>query len=336
MDAPRRATLAQVATLAGVSLKTASRALGGERYVSTATHHKVMAAAQSLGYQRNVAATMLASGRVTDSVSLIAGDLTNPFYSAVAHGLEDTIHEHGMHLSVGNSRESIDREWELALSVANAYTKAIIVASAMTEHSRYTELQSRGIPIVFVDRPANGLAADSVVLDNRAGGSMAATHLLAHGHQRIGFIGDFEWLPTHRERVAGMADVLDAADVGPWRELVCSGAHDAASAHARADELMNHPTPPTAIIAGNNRITLGVMQAFAAQGRAKDSVALLGFDDFDWAPVLGISVIAHEPEAMGQQAARLALARMADRSREPENVTIPMTLVARGSGELAP
>ena len=333
---PIRATLAQVAELSGVSLKTASRAWGGEKYVSEGTQSRVLAAARELGYQRNTAAAMLASGKFTDDISFIGGELSNPFYATVAAGLEDAIHGRGMHLAVASSHESSDHEWRVAQSLADMRTKAIVVASAMPEHSRYAELQNRGIPVVFVDRPAVDLAADSVVFDNRSGAQLATTHLLEHGHRRIAFIGDYGWLPTLRDRIAGMGEVLDTHKVADWQRLVRTDIHDVAAAKAVTEELLALAAPPTAIIAGNNRITLGVTQALSATDGGHPTVALVGFDDFDWATVLGITVIAHDPAFMGQEAARLAQARMTDRDRTPETVTLPMSLVARGSGEVTP
>ncbi|MFC4553666.1 LacI family DNA-binding transcriptional regulator [Georgenia faecalis] len=332
----RRATLAQVAELAGVSLKTASRALGGEPYVSDATRAQVLTAARSLDYQRNSAASLLASGRLSDSVSLITGDITNPFYSALAKGLEDAISERHMHLSVANARESAEQEWRLARSLADHQTKAIVVVSAMADHSPYKTLQARGIPVVFVDRPAEQVAADSVVLDNRGGGRTAATHLLGCGHRRIAFVGDYDWLPTHRERIAGMAEILDDAGVSGWRDLVRTGAHDAATARQHVRELLALPDPPTAFVAGNNQIVLGLVEELAAGAPASGRPAVIGFDDFEWARVLGITVVAHDAGEMGAHAARLALDRLRDREREIETVVLPMTLIARGSGELAP
>lgn len=331
-----RATLTEVAKLAGVSLKTASRALGGEPYVSALTMSQVLTAARELDYQRNTAASLLASGRFSDSAGLIAGDLTNPFYSVLSKGLEDTIRGGDMHLSVANSRESAEQEWRLARDLADRQAKAIIVASAMTSHVQYKALQARGIPVVFVDRPAEGIEADSVVFDNREGGRTAATHLLAAGHRRIAFIGDYDWLPTHRERIAGMAEVLDGTEHGPWRDLIRTGAHDAATARTCVAGLFNEPDPPTAFIAGNNRIMLGLVEELSARYPAADMPAFLGFDDFEWARVLGISVVAHDPAEMGQRAATLALDRLLDRERKVENIVLPMELVTRGSGERPP
>src|SRR5699024_12428408 len=101
-------------------------------------------------------------GLLTDSIGLITGDFTNPFYSALAEGLEGEIRDHQMHLSVANARECPEQEWRLARYLADLQPRALVVVSAMVDHSRYAALQPRGIPVRFVDRPAAGIAAGSV------------------------------------------------------------------------------------------------------------------------------------------------------------------------------
>lgn len=327
-EATPRPTLAQVAARAGVSLKTASRALGGESYVSAKTLASVLAAAAELDYQRNAAASLLASGRLAESIGLITGDFTNPFYSALAQAIEDEIRPRGMHLSVANSRESAEQEQRVAHDLADRQTKAVITVSAMTDHSDYAQLQARGIPVVFVDRPAENLDADSVVFDNREGGRLAARHLIDAGHHRIAFIGDYAWLPTYRQRLAGMGDVLDGHS-SDWRALLRTDAHDVPSSRECMRDLLALETPPTAVVAGNNRILLGVMEEIADHPDA--SPAVIGFDEPEWAQVLGISVVTGDVEALGRQAARLAVARLSDRTRAYESVVIPMQLIARRS-----
>jgi LacI family transcriptional regulator len=326
-EQPARPTLAQVAARAGVSLKTASRALGGESYVSAATLALVLDAARELDYQRNSAASLLASGRLADSIGLITGDFTNPFYSALAQAVEDEIRTHGMLLSVTNSRESAEQERRVARDLADRQTKAVIAVSAMTDHDEYAALQARGIPVVFVDRPPESIEADSAVFDNRDGGRLAARHLVDRGHRRIAFIGDYAWLPTYRERLAGMGDVLDPAGAD-WRDLLRTDAHDVPSSRDRVRELLSLEHPPSAIVAGNNRVLLGVMQEIAD---APTRPEVVGFDDPEWAQVLGITVVAGDVEALGRQAARLAVARLRDRTRPVESVVVPMRLVVRGA-----
>ncbi|WP_449407108.1 LacI family DNA-binding transcriptional regulator [Microbacterium maritypicum] len=325
--AAARPTLAQVAARAGVSLKTASRALGGESYVSEKTLASVLEAAAELDYQRNAAASLLASGRLADSIGLITGDVTNPFYSALAQAIEDEIRPRGMHLSVANSRESAEQEQRVARDLADRQTTAVITVSAMTDHSGYAQLQARGIPVVFVDRPAENLAADSAVFDNLEGGRLAARHLIDAGHRRIAFIGDYAWLPTYRQRLAGMGEVLDEVD-SDWRDLLRTDAHDVASSRACMRDLLALDDPPTAVVAGNNRILLGVMEEVAERS---DAPAVIGFDDPEWARVLGVSVVTGDVEALGRAAARLAVSRLSDRTRVVETVTVPMRLIARRS-----
>lgn len=329
-SATTRATLAQVAEHAGVSLKTASRALSGETYVSDKTRERVLQAAGELGYQRNSAASLLASGRLADSVGLITGDFTNPFYSALAQAIEDELRPHGIHLAVANSGESVDREWRIACDLADRQTRALLVVSATPQHAQYATLVARGIPVVFLDRPPVGLAADSVVFDNRQGGRIAAEHLRDAGHERIAFVGDYSWLPTFRGRLEGMSEVLDAAGDAPWRQLQRSDAHDAPSAKRKTEELLALPEPPTAIVAGNNRALLGIMELL--EGMDPDErPAVIGFDDVEWARVLGITIVSGDTEALGRRAAGLAMGRLADRTRPAENVELPMRLIARAS-----
>lgn len=329
-SAQTRATLAQVAERAGVSLKTASRALSGESYVSDKTRERVLQAAGELGYQRNSAASLLASGRLADSVGLITGDFTNPFYSALAQAIEDELRPHGIHLAVANSGESIEREWRIACDLADRQTRALLVVSATPNHAEYASLIARGIPVVFLDRPPIGISADSVVFDNRSGGRIAAEHLRDSGHERIAFIGDYSWLPTFRARLEGMAEILDADEGAPWRALQRSDAHDAASAMQKTADLMALPEPPTAIVAGNNRVLLGVMEHLAGMDSARRP-AVIGFDDVEWARVLGITVVSGDTEALGRRAAGLAIGRLADRTRPAENVELPMRLIARAT-----
>lgn len=340
-DPPRRATLADVAGRAGVSLKTASRALSGEPYVSEATRQLVLGAAAGLGYERNAAASLLASGHRSDTVGFITGDLSNPFYSVLASGIESALSGRGMHLSVASSGESPELEWSLAEGFAAAQSRAIIIASAMRGHARYAALIARGIPVVFVDRPPVGIDADAVVFDDVDGGRIAAQHLYARGHRRIAFVGDFDWLSTSRGRLAGIDEQMRATigaganGVGgePMSGLVRMGVHDAASAGACVIDLLALNDPPTAIVAGNNRIMLGI----AAQLRhlaPAERPALIGFDDFEWADVVDITVVAGDAERMGEVAARRALLRMSDRDGRASRTTLPMRLIQRGSGEV--
>ena len=331
----RRPTLAVVAQAAGVSLKTASRVLNGEPNVASATRERVQDAAASLGFRRNAVAADLARGGLSRLVGFITGDLANEFYSALASGIERELREHGLQLLTASSDEDPEREASLTGELIERRVGALIVTPAGADQSALRAEIAAGLPVVVVDRPAAGMDVDTVVIDNRGGTRAAVAHLLAHGHRRIGFVGDEPHLWTYQERNAEFLAAMTEAGVPDARRLVRSGAHDAAAARGLALELLGAPEPPTAILAANNRATVGTLQALRDTPGGTD-VAVVGFDDFELADLLGITVVAYDAVEMGRRAAELAVARSADADRTVEQVVLPTRVVTRGSGERPP
>ncbi|MFI6427863.1 LacI family DNA-binding transcriptional regulator [Promicromonospora sp. NPDC050880] len=331
----RRPTLAMVAEAAGVSLKTASRVLNGEPNVAAATRERVRDAATSLGFRRNAVAADLARGGFSRLVGFITGDLANEFYSALASGIERELREHGLQLLTASSDEDPSRESSLTGELLERRVGALIVTPAGADHSALRGEIAAGLTVVVVDRPAAGMDVDTVVIDNRGGVRAATRHLLDHGHRRIGFVGDEPHLWTYQERSAEFLAVMADAGVPDAERWLRSGAHSASAARDLAAELLADPEPPTAILAANNRATVGTLQALhEVGGRAGgDEIAVVGFDDFELADLLGITVVAYDAVEMGRRAAELAVARSADPGRPVELVVLPTRVVARGSGE---
>lgn len=322
-------TLMQVAARAGVSLKTASRAVNGEPRVAEQTRARVLDAAHDLGFQLNRAASLLARGIVSNVVALITGDLSNPFYAALAKGVEQELRTKEFQLTVASSDEEPHREKELIDEFVTRQVRALILVSTIDDHRALQPIQERGIPVVFVDRRGIGIGADSVVLDNREGTRAAIEYLIHRGHRSIGFIGDLSRLETHRERFEGFVEAMSAHGLDPnrWER---HGAHNLETARKTCLELLTQPHPPSALFTSNNRITVGALQTMSELGV---SPALIGFDDFELADVLGVTVVAHDPVDMGRIAAHLALEAIERRAIEPRSVVIPTRLVIRGSGE---
>jgi LacI family transcriptional regulator len=331
----RRPTLAIVAEAAGVSLKTASRVLNGEPNVAAATRERVQDAATSLGFRRNAVAADLARGGFSRLVGFITGDLANEFYSALASGIERELREHGLQLLTASSDEDAERESSLTGELLERRVGALIVTPAGADHSALRGEIAAGLTVVVVDRPAAGIDVDTVVIDNRGGTRAAVEHLLAHGHRRIAFVGDEPHLWTYQERSAEFLAVMADAGVADPGRWLRSGAHSAAAARDLVAELLAAPEPPTAVLAANNRATVGTLQALH-DAPGGDEVAVVGFDDFELADLLGITVVAYDAVEMGRRAAELAVARSADPARPVELVVLPTRVVARGSGERPP
>ncbi|MGA5205562.1 LacI family DNA-binding transcriptional regulator [Streptomyces variegatus] len=334
MAANRRPTLADVAREVGVSAKTVSRVLNEDGPASAETRQQVLAAVAKLGFQPNLMARNIRVGGPDTTVGLVIPDLANPFFGAVARSIEDTVRDRGLTLLMGSSADDPDRERSLTDKfLARRISVLMVVPSVGADHSHLKTHRAGGLPVVFIDRPGAGLATDGVVSSNRDGSYDGVTHLIAHGHRRIGFIGDLPTkLYTRRERLAGYRSALQEADI-PYDRSLVANAHDQQGAEAATAKLLDLADPPTALFAGNNIMALGIV-AELARSKRKD-VALVAFDDVSLAEALepALTVVAQNPEDIGRTAATTALARLdGDRSRA-RTVTVPTRLIVRGSGE---
>jgi LacI family transcriptional regulator len=178
------------------------------------------------------------------------------------------------------------------------------------------------------------MQADTVLLDDAGGARAAVEHLLARGHRRIACVADRAEVYTARERMSGYEAALEAAGVAVDPELIRPGSQASEQAERVVGELLDLPPDrrPTAIFSANNRNTIGALHALAGR---EDGVALIGFDDFELADLLGITVVRADAARLGAEAAKLAFARLDGDERPPQRVTIPTTIVGRGSGERA-
>jgi LacI family transcriptional regulator len=268
-------------------------------------------------------------------VGLVIEDLANPFYSAVAQAVENVARPRGYMLITGSCEEDPERERELILALLRRRVDALLLVPAGTERDQSWLARELGdeTPVVFVDRPPHGIDADAVLVDNAGGAQAAVAHLAAHGHRRIACVADVpKKLYTAAERVAGYEAALDAAGLLRDPELLKLGAREADEAQAAVNELLALPDPPTAIFCGNNRVTVGALRAL----HGREDVALVGFDDFELADLLGTTVVRHEAQRIGAEAAELAFRRLDGLDGPPRRVVLPTQLIARGSGERTP
>jgi LacI family transcriptional regulator len=328
-----RPTMRDVASSAGVSLKTVSRVVNSEDGVRPATAARVEAAIAQLGFARNDVARSLRHGRA-NALGLVIEDVANPFYSAIARTVEDVAHAHNHILITGSCEEDAERERELVLRLLRRSVDALLIVPAGDDHRYLQPELDDGVPIVFLDRPPHGVEADTVLLDNVGGARAAVAHLVAHGHHRIAYVGDPPPLYTAAERLAGYRAALRDAGL-PAEELVSAGPHGVAAAEQAVRDLLALPAArrPTALFTANNRNTVGALRALRD---GDGTVALVGFDDFELADMLPVpvTVVRHDPAEMGRIAAEMAYLRLDGGDRAPRRRTIECTVVARGSGEL--
>ncbi|MGN7860425.1 LacI family DNA-binding transcriptional regulator [Microbacterium sp. 22303] len=329
-----RATLDDVARLAGVSAKTVSRVYANRDLVSPETVERVLSAAERLRFRPNTLARNLRRGGSTHTIAFVMGELGNPFYYRVAAGIEQEIAPHGYALVVATTDDTADGEERVADALLAQRVDALLIVPVADDQSHLEGERHLGTPVIAIDRPARNLVADSIVLENHRGAYEATAHLLARGHRRIAYACNPAAVYTQAERLRGYRGAMAAAgiaDTARWERLVDDREADA---EAIVASLLELDDPPTAILTGNNRMTIGALRAL--RGRAEPPPALIGFDDFDTADVLGVSVVAYDPVELGRRSARLALERIGAPTSFTQQERLPTWLIERGTGERPP
>jgi LacI family transcriptional regulator len=330
--------MVDVAALAGVALKTVSRVVNSEPGVSPELEARVKRAIEQLNYRRDAnAATLRRLGRKTQTIGLVLEDVANPFSSALHRAVEDAARERGVLVFAGSCDEDPDRERELIGSFRERRVDGIIVVPASHDHTYLHEERRAGTALVFADRPASHLDADSVVSDNVGGAKQAVKHLLDRGHRRIGFLGDLLSISTAQDRLRGYTLALEAAGVRVDDDVIRTELRDPDSAAAAIDEMLALGEPPTAFFTGQNLLTIGGVRALRRAGRERE-IALIGFDDVSLADMVdpAVSVVAQDPQAIGRTAADQLFRRLDGDTEPAVHRIIPVTLIARGSGEIRP
>ena len=327
----------EVAALAGVSLATVSRVLSGDPKVAPDRAERVHDAVSLLGYRRDASASNLRrADRVSASIGVVFEDVANPFQAAVLRGLETVVRERGLLTMVGSSDDDAGRERELAEAFSSRRIDGLVLLPAGTDHSYLRADRDAGVAMVFVDRPPALLEADAVMSDNAGGAAAATEHLIAHGHRRIGFLGDEQRIHTAAERLRGHRAALARHGIAEDPALIRTGLRNSDAASEAVAGLLALTPPPTALLTAQNLITVGAIHRLRALDR-HHAVAMIGFDDLELADALepGLSVIAQDARAMGRTAAELLFAQLDGESDGFRHIEVPTTLIARGSGELA-
>jgi DNA-binding LacI/PurR family transcriptional regulator len=323
--------LADVADASGVSLSTASRALREHPAVRPRTRRRVKAAAQRLGYEPNRMASDLRS-RTSSFVGIVVPDITFPFFAGAVKSAQDVLEQAGYQVLVMNTDRHPEQEREaLRVLVAHRANGVLLATSGGFEFPR-------SVPLVFFANFEPNANVARVALSNREGIRLLVEHLIDHGHRRIGYIGGRPDVTSGRERLAAFSDAMLAAGLAePTMIRISDDAWSPASAAAAASALLRDEQPPTAIVAGGDRLALGVLKAIKSEGlRVPEDVALVSFQDPD--PIGGIleppvTSLSPQERNLGRHAAGVLLQVLADPEAQPSalEVRLPAELVIRRS-----
>jgi LacI family transcriptional regulator len=329
-----KTTLAAVARQAGVSIVTASRALNANPLVAKATRDRILAAQTALGYTPNLLARGLVTNR-TATVGVVIPELANPFFGPMVSAIESIAAKRRFLTIVGESRREEAEERLYVDQFRQFRIGGVVVSPATTHLEHLVAARAAGIPVIVMAWPWSD--GDYVATDDVQGGRLAAQHLLARGHRRIGIVRMAK--PEHapiQARIHGFRDVLASADTSvrdTWNlQLPGTQIEDGIAA---ADRVLALRTRPTALFVSSDRIAIGLIHRLLARGiRVPEDIALVGYDDIPYAMAaqVPLTTVAVPKRSLGERAANLLFQRYDDKgSAKPRQILLPPELVVRAS-----
>jgi LacI family transcriptional regulator len=323
-------TITDVAKRAGVAPITVSRVINNSGYVAAGVRTRVEAAVVELGYVPNRLARSLRSRR-TNTLALVLTDITNPFFTTVARGVEDAASDAGFMVMVCNTDERESEESKYLRLLLSHRVDGILLVPARGAEASATFVASQQTPLVILDRRAPGVAADVVRCDSVTGAGDLGRLLVSLGHERVAVLSGPEGTTTSDDRVRGFTEAFAAA--GRDEPRVWRGVLTQDSGAAMTAEALRAEPAPTALFAVNNFLTIGALRGLRAAGRrVPEDVALVGFDDLPPALVTFpfLTVAAQPAYDMGRRAVELLLARIhGTETGPPQEIVLPTELVVR-------
>ncbi len=330
-------TLEQVATLAEVSVSTASRALAGkarECRISEKTEQAILQAAKKLGFQASHVAQSLRAQR-SGAIGLLVPDASNPFFAAVAREVVIHTKRYGLSTILTDSHGSEDLEEETLSQLKSRRVEGLIVCPVGQVTPYWRELERSGTPVVVVDRWFPDIALPTVAAENAIGSHAATSALIAKGHRQIGCLQGRPGTSSNNERILGYKRALTANDIKFNKSLIRgSDFSEESGFHAACELLKTHPEL-TALLALSNQNALGALRALNDRNlRTPTDLSLVMFDDAPFAEYVAppLSVVRQDILTIGRTASELLIEQIRT-NRRPKQLLhrVPVQLEIRQS-----
>jgi LacI family transcriptional regulator len=333
----RSSSIREVAARAGVSVGTVSNVLNRPELVAETTRSRVRLAIDELGYVLNDSARQLRAGR-SRAIGAVVLDVANPFFTEVVRGVEDTVSTDGYVVILCSSDDSAEKEGRYLRLLEEQRVLGVLITPVHSDSSYLRRLCGRGIRVVLLDRPSSSKELCSVAVDDVLGGQLAAEHLLAQGHTRLGFVNGPISIRQCAERRRGVRRAVKAAGMDPDRVVVevRRAALNAGEGEASVAALLDARHRPTAVFCANDLLALGVLRGLAGRGlTVPDDLGLVGYDDVEFAAMLStpLTSVRQPKYQLGQAAARLLLDEAVDpdRHRHVQTMFRPELVVRESS-----
>lgn len=327
----KKATVYTVAKHAGVSIATVSRTLAGSRKVLPGTRQRVMQAIEDLNFEPNPSARRLAYMK-TETIALVFPDISGPFYSTVIRGVEQESgrHNHNVLIYGTHGKEGSGRY----LRTLSSKVDGLIIMARSVDEDSLRSLERQGVPFVLLGHSNGHLQCSTIAVDNEVGAYKAAAHLLGHGHQRIGIITGPEDSPDNKGRLQGYKKALLDAGISLQQNMVVPGNFTYEGGQIAIHKLLEDNSPPTAILAANDEMAIGAMDAAQHRSlRVPEDLAVIGFDDIQMSALThpSLTTVRQPMQLLGEAAVTLLFDQLQNSNGLPRHKVLDTKLVMRRS-----
>ncbi len=327
-------TIHDVAKRAGVAPITVSRVINNSGYFSAEIRERVEKAVAEIGYVPNMVARSLRSKR-TNTLALIVTDITNPFFTTLARGVEDAASEAGFTVIFCNTDESEEKEAHYLHVLLQKQVDGFLLVPAQSKRGAIDLICQHGEPVVVLDRRVPAENVDTVRCDSESGAYDLTRLLTSLGHRQIASISGPRGVSTAEDRVAGYRRALEEAGIRVEESQIFYGEFKPDAGYEMTRCALSLNPRPTALITGNNFIAVGAMKAIQDAGlEVPEDVALVTFDDLPPAMISFpfFTVAAQPAYEMGHRATHLLLDRLSGQSDGcRKEIILPIQIVVRHS-----
>lgn len=326
-------TMADVARQAGVSVSTVSHIVNGTRFVKEETKQRVMDAIRQTGYTPNTLARSLAT-QATQTIGLAISAMSNFYFADIVAAMESAARRAGFTLLLVDTHDDAHEELQVIQALHQRRVDGILYApSTNASGAALRYLAELSVPTVLVDRCAWS-RFDQIGAENVRATAHLTAHLAGRGHRRIGLVAGQQDVRTFAERAVGHRHGLIESGLEPDHNLLACGAPSEEFAAQAVNRFLDLDEPPTALVSGNNHLTIEILRALRTRGlKVPDDMALACFDDFEWADLFQprLTAMAQPIEAIGEGAVTLLLDRLADPKRPVRTIRLDPSFAHRDS-----
>jgi LacI family transcriptional regulator len=327
------ATIFDVAKKAGVSYGTVSRVINDSPHVKSETRERVIQAMDDLGYVANKQARILAGGR-SRTIGVLVPDLGTGYVGEIMRGIDAELSLSNLDLVLYTTHRIANKEANYIANLAKGVVEGLLLLLPRNPVDNIGSLIQRNFPFVLIDHHGTGRDCPAVGATNWQGAYNATEYLIKLGHTRIGFITGSMDMGCSVDRLEGYRSALRTHHLPESKELIFTGTFEQPDGYAGASAFLDLPNPPSAILASNDVMAFGVMDAVRNCGlRIPDDISVVGFDDIPQASLTrpALTTVNQPLEKMGRVATQILLDLLNEPEKKVKRIELPTELIIRDS-----